>query len=364
MSPMFAPSLSPQKPFDAPRRKLPRWSKLLWLLAPLLLWWALRDIPLAQVWQSLKQLDPRQILVLIALNAGIILLMSSRWWLILRAQGYNLPYLRVSIYRLVSFGISYFTPGPQFGGEPAQVYFLQKRHSLPGAAAVASVSLDKILELLANLAFLLFGLLVALQAGLFLDLAPTQTFWLMAGPFAVLLAYTFAIWRGATPLASLLGRLVQQKPAGGRLPRLQAGISESERQIGLFCREKPLSVLLASGLSALIWAGLLLEYWVMLRFLGLGIDLPRTIAVMTLAQIAFLFPLPGGLGALEASLVLAMQSLGLNPALGISISLLIRARDISLGGLGLLSGAFLTRQPDPANPLRRTNEEINFAEGD
>jgi hypothetical protein len=35
---------------------------------------------------------------------------------------------------------------------------------------------------------------------------------------------------------------------------------------------------------------------------------------MTLAQIAFLFPCQGGLGALECQLVLAMQSLGLNPS--------------------------------------------------
>lgn len=352
------PSRDPQKP-AIPR--LPRWSRLLWLLAPLLLWWALREIRLADVWDALRQLDLGQILALVALNGGIILLMSSRWWLILRAQGYSVPYLLASAYRLVSFGISYFTPGPQFGGEPAQVYFLQKRHALPGAAAVAAVSLDKILEMLANLAFLLFGLLAALQAGLFLDLAPAQTFWLMAGPFALLLAYTLAIWRGAAPLASLLNRLARPNTTGSWLARLHAGIGDAERQIGLFCQQKPFSVLLASGLSVLIWAGLLLEYWVMLRFLGVNVDLPRTVAVMTLAQIAFLFPLPGGLGALEASLVLAMQSQGLSPALGISVSLLIRARDITLGGLGLLAGAAFARAP---GSTRRANEAINLAKGD
>jgi hypothetical protein len=136
------------------------------------------------------------------------------------------------------------------------VYFLQKRHALPGAAAVATVLLDKILELLANLVFLLFGLLAALQAGLFLDLAPTQTFWIMAAPFTLLLVYTFAIWRGATPFAWLLARLGgRQSSSSGWLSRLQTGASDAERQIGLFCRQKPFSVLLASGLSVLIWAG-------------------------------------------------------------------------------------------------------------
>jgi hypothetical protein len=51
---------------------------------------------------------------------------------------------------------------------------------------------------------------------------------------------------------------------------------------------------------------------------------------------------------LEASQVLAMTALGFSPALGLSASLLIRARDISLGGLGLLWAAVLTRRGAPA----------------
>jgi uncharacterized membrane protein YbhN (UPF0104 family) len=93
---------------------------------------------------------------------------------------------------------------------------------------------------------------------------------------------------------------------------------------------------------------MLLEYWLTLRFLGIQVNLIQAIAVLTAALIAFLFPLPGGLGALEASQVLAMTALGLNPALGLSASLLIRARDISLGGLGLLWAGVLARRAAPA----------------
>jgi len=339
---------------------LPRWSRLLWLLAPLLLWLALRQVPLAEVWSALRQLEAGQILALMGLNLGIILLMGSRWWLIMRAQGYSIPYLLACLYHTVSFGVSYFTVGPQLGGEPVQVYFLQKRHAVPGAAAVASVSLDKILELLANLAFLLLGLLVMLQAGLFLDLAPVQALVIMAGPFLLLLAYTLAIWRGATPLGRLLGRLARSQNAGSWLHRLQKGASEAERQIGQFCQRKPWTVLLASGISVVVWAGMLLEYWVMLSFVGVSVNLSSTVAVMTLAQIAFLFPLPGGLGALEASLVLAMQSLGLSPALGIGAGLLIRARDLSIGGLGLLAGSLLARKPVTPGLARRVNDELTW----
>jgi uncharacterized membrane protein YbhN (UPF0104 family) len=45
--------------------------------------------------------------------------------------------------------------------------------------------------------------------------------------------------------------------------------------------------------------------------------------------------MPGGLGALEAGQTLAVSALGFEPSFGISISLLIRARDLFLGGAGL-----------------------------
>jgi len=45
-----------------------------------------------------------------------------------------------------------------------------------------------------------------------------------------------------------------------------------------------------------------------------------------------------------------MQALGFNPALGITVSLLVRARDLLLAGFGLWLGAYLT-QRKPVYPL-------------
>ncbi len=321
-------------------KKIP-WLFLLWLLIPLLIWWAVRDIRLADMLQALRRLSGVQILILAALNAGIFLLISGRWWFILRTQGYEIPYLSVVGYRLVGFGISYFTLGPQIGGEPAQVYYLQSRHNIPTTRALASVSLDKILELLANFTFLLVGIFAALGSGLLAHLAPVQVVAWMAAPFVLLLAYTIAVWRGKTPLASLLGRLPQ---GYARVARLSRAVASAEGQIGLFCRQNPSAVLVASLLSALIWVGMTLEYWLALGFLGIQVDLLQGVAALSAVQVAFFFPLPGGLGALEASQVLVMEALGFTSALGLSVSLLIRGRDIILGGLGILWGGVLARR--------------------
>jgi uncharacterized membrane protein YbhN (UPF0104 family) len=62
----------------------------------------------------------------------------------------------------------------------------------------------------------------------------------------------------------------------------------------------------------------------------------QTLAALTAMQIAFLLPLPGGLGALEASQVFALGAFGQSASAAISLTLLIRARDILIGGIGLL----------------------------
>ena len=74
----------------------------------------------------------------------------------------------------------------------------------------------------------------------------------------------------------------------------------------------------------------------MVEFLDLEMDLIQVVASLTFLQLAFLVPLPGGLGAMEASQVFVYTAFGYPAAIGIGISLLMRARDILNGGLGLL----------------------------
>lgn len=81
------------------------------------------------------------------------------------------------------------------------------------------------------------------------------------------------------------------------------------------------------------------EYWLTLWFSGGNFNLAQVVSALTAARLAYLLPIPAGLGTLETSQVLAMQALGADPAIGLAASLLIRARDISLGLLGLWLGS-------------------------
>lgn len=298
------------------------------LAAAALLWWSLRDVSWADLARVLGTLRAWQIAVVLVVNAGMILLFALRWWLILRAQGYRLSFLPVARYRLAAFAISYFTPGQHFGGEPLQVVLLHRQHKVPSGTAVASVALDKAMELFANFAVLVGGIAILLASGLFPGL-PLQG----ALPFAILLlllppAYLIAVVRGWRPSKGLANKFKN---------RVTKALAAAEDQLSGLAR-KPGLLLQCLLASVLVWAALFFEFWLMLHFLGLTVDGLQLLAVVIAGRIALLAPTPGALGALEASQVLAMQALGFDPAYGLGLGILIRARDIFFALVGLLLG--------------------------
>jgi len=152
------------------------------------------------------------------------------------------------------------------------------------------------------------------------------------GLLAFPLAYLVLMLSGQKPLCWLSDRLPQQIARNQFISTLQA----VETEMSQFCVRYPRTVLTASLISLGVWLCMVFEYSLVIRFLGLKLTLPQVISALVAARLAFLTPLPGGLGALEASQILAFQTLGLSPTYGISIALLIRLRDLLFGLAGIL----------------------------
>ena len=322
---------------------------LFWvLLAVGLLWVTLRSISLAEVWAQLRQLQVGQILLLVAVNLVVLSTFSARWWLLLYAQGYTIPYGKLITYRLATFAVSYFTPGPHLGGEPVQVYLISTRHGVPVAISLTAMLLDRLIEMLANFAFLMAGLLVLLQQQALTGWLEQQLFALCLGLMLLPIGLLLALGLGWRPLSGLLRashtawRLLTggQADTGQWITRssLYQTARASEEQGSLLCRNHPFILVLALGVSVLSWLGIVGEFWLMTSVLGLKLTLYQAITALVAARVAILLPVPAALGVLEASQALAMSRLGLPPAAGISLSILIRARDVLFGLLGLWIG--------------------------
>ena len=329
-----------------------------WIIAVILLGLALQRVPLEDVAQTLAQLTVGQILLIILINSGIVLLFSGRWWIILRALGFKLRYLVLSAYRLAGFAVSYFTPGPQFGGEPLQVYLLLKRENVPGELAAAAVTLDKALELLGNFTFLAIGGVVIIRFGLFSEWSGMLLRLIAFGLLLLPVAFILAAWRGKRPATWVVNRVPSF--LGTRIQgfsRATHFVTTMEDEVIVFCQQQVKALFGAAFVSLFTWLVLVGEYWLMLYFLGVQLDIIQIIAVITIARFAFLTPLPAGLGVLEASQMLVLSSMGYNSAVGLSLALLIRARDLLFGGFGLLLGSHLLGRrtiPIAPEPKRKT----------
>ena len=132
-----------------------------------LLYFALRNAPLTEIWATLRGLKFWQILTLLGLNVLIYILITLRWWLIVRAEKKGVSFFPLLAIRVAVFGVSYFTLGPQVGGEPLQVLYLQRNYGMTYTRATSTVVMDKLLEFLANFFLLGFGLTAIIQAGIF-----------------------------------------------------------------------------------------------------------------------------------------------------------------------------------------------------
>jgi hypothetical protein len=301
-------------------------------LLGVLLWWALKDAPLGDIRDSLRNLQLWQIGALAGINLVVFGLITARWWIIVRAENVRVPFLPLIGYRLSAFGLSYFTVGPQLGGEPLQVIYLQKYHHLTYTRATAAVIMDKLIEFLANFIFLAVGLYAIFSTGLLAGDSGGFTVGLALVAIVLLWppVHIVFLYHGRHPLAAVL-RMTHL----GKLKIFRLFIL-AERRAAAFCRRHPKALLASVGVSLLSWGGMIAEYSLLLRFLALPLDGWQSMAAIAAVRLAFLMPLPGGLGALEAAQVFVMTGFGLPAAAGIGLSLLMRGRDLLLGGVGLL----------------------------
>jgi uncharacterized membrane protein YbhN (UPF0104 family) len=81
---------------------------------------------------------------------------------------------------------------------------------------------------------------------------------------------------------------------------------------------------------------MLLDYALMTTFLNIHLSFWKMTTGWMMGWISLVMPLPGGLGALEASQVFTLGRFGFSAAVALSLTLVMRGRDMLIGGLGLL----------------------------
>jgi uncharacterized protein (TIRG00374 family) len=259
----------------------------------------------------------------------------------------TISFLQIFAVRQAGQLISFVTPGPQFGGEPLQVYWLWKRYSVAGPAAVMAVGLDRFFEFWVNFGVLLIAVLTLLASATAVEV---QWLTIAASLVGLMLAMGVAAWVLLQQPASIRGfvrRLTAPWQQHPRLIKLGTHWSElSDLLKGIVARHRA-ALSLALLVSILGWVGMLAEFWFLLYLVDAPRDLASFVFLFTVVRLAFLLPLPGGIGSLEAALFWAFQSMEFDLATAVGLIVLMRLRDVMV----LLSGAIVL----PVLNSRRAN---------
>ena len=256
-----------------------------------------------------------------SIHLALIAVMGVAWGVLLPGTRLWVPIWG----RLVRDSGSEVLPVSQVGG-----YVLGARAvaltGVSGTSATASTIVDVTLELFGQLAYTALGLVWLIHLRPEITLAGTVTAGLtVAGLLAA--AFVAVQQRGFDllgRLARMLGRGWAEKTAAGAVA-LHAALTRIYQ-----CRK---GVFSSFVLHLACWIASTLEPWIALRFAGVALDFASVLVIESLlyATRSVAFAIPNAVGVQEGAYILLGASFGLTAETALALSLLKRARDLTIG---------------------------------
>ena len=329
---------------------------LLWLLALLLAGWTLRQLPFAAIGSTISALAITDWLWWILLNAVILLLAALRWDFVTRALGSKLALGLLFRLRQAGSAVSFLTPGPHFGGEPLQLYWLYRHGRLPLHRAMLSLGLDRFFEMFTNFSVLLAGVLMLATTSTLAARDSLQIITVLSLTLLAMLAAALVVLRQPQWLTTRFEALAQRWRQHQRLSRIDSQWQQLGAELRTAVTTQRPRLLLALVLSILGWIALLAELQLLLHFLGLALTPAAFILLIVAMRLAMLLPMPGGIGSIEAALLWSFQLLQLPAAAAIGLIALTRLRDAVVLLIGLYC-LYLGRNHPGRSDLEHTNAD-------
>jgi uncharacterized protein (TIRG00374 family) len=236
-------------------------------------------------------------------------------------------------YRIIDYGVSYITPTAKIGGEPVRAAMLM-RHGISFKEGLTTVTIDKTIELSFTLLMFILGcFLLILGATL---PGGIIVFLLVISALLLFLIWTFysRVLQGKPIFISFFRFLRLHKLAF--LTKYQNTIIEFEKPIMKFYREKKKSYFIALLLTMFAFCLSMIEYHILLLMIGINASLGVVFMVFAVVGMAFIIPVPMGLGSLEAMQAWLFSVLGLSSVAGIGLAMITRARDLLWVLLGVV----------------------------
>lgn len=261
---------------------------------------------------------------ILCLYALFVFLVLAAAWIAILPRSERLRFKDFYLARLVRDSIAEISPFSPVGGMVAAAR-LAILHGMGGGYAAASVTADATTELMAQVAFLAFG--IALGVAHFRNLAS-------AGPVTEAMVTILLLAIPAIAVIIFLqkkGAGLAERMARRFFPGAGSGTSFKDALHDLY--GSPARLAASSSLHLLAWVVSGGGTFIAFRLVGGHISLTEATAMeallCTLRSLAVF--VPAALGVQEAGYTMLAPLFGLPPELGLAVSLLKRAREIAIG---------------------------------
>ena len=267
--------------------------------------------------------------------------------------------------KIAGEAVNQLTPLANIGGEPVKAYLLTQK--TPSPRGMASVIVDKTAQLIVGLAFTILGLGLLFHYHDLSELIPFEyralfTSLLIASSVALYLFY-----KRQNRMFTLLLRFVRS--VGIRTDLIERNMGRAARidtNIGSFYRDHRTRFLQALFFQSIGWFMGTCETYVILKALDAGVGFWFCFLLNALGAVinGLFFFMPSNIGVMEGSLVFLFASLGLDPALGLSLGLTRRLRRVVWIFVGWICLSYMSRDVirsravAPAPVLQEKDEAI------
>lgn len=295
------------------------------LLGVALIGYLLTHIGVRAVLAAAASIGPGGFGLLCALAFVVFAVLGPAWYVLLpRATHPSLPLMIWA--RMVRDSASEALPFSQVGGMVLGVR-AAGLFGMPTRLAVASMIVDVTTELIGQLLYVGFGLLLLLARGAQSAAATTLERSILIGLALVALCGIVFLAMQRRGLGWLSGKL-----AGRLFPASAAymsGVGADLRAI----HHSPLRLVASACIHFCAWSAAALTTWVAFRLIGERVDISAVIALDSLVYAArsLAFFVPNALGVQEAAYTVLGPLVGIGKEFALAVSLLRRARDIAVG---------------------------------
>lgn len=286
---------------------------------------AFNSLDLNEVLISLKNVEIKFLIPLLAFQLVTLSLIAYQWYYLLNKENYQIRFFQILKVNFAASFIESITPSSKFGGEAAKIFLLKKEIGEDYTKLTTALIVHKYISLL--------PFFIIVFTALFLSLFKYQVPKVMYISFISLIFLIFITFKTIFSLIDKENRSsnIQIKSNRGRIwtdffhkiNRVKIFLSTSLKETRGYLNTKDKVRLMS--LSFFIWFSYPLKIYLVSRILNVDLDLLLCYIATFISYVIGILPLsPGGLGTFETSLAFVLNINYINFSDGMAIALVSR----------------------------------------